>query len=1538
MRPSPGTESAPGGGVGAGASPGPGVLPEIRDGLRWGRRWALLAGLFLMVVPLSAGSAERPSLPMVGGARAVTESVDDLATLLRHAGPILQDRNGDGHVDFVHARILVPPSPSASEVAAAANVGARLAFESYGTDLGLLEVGGGPDPGNSRPVVVVGRIPAVLAAAGMDVEEELAALSPGEGLIRHLPPSAGLPSGGVWLAGADGVGLAAAAAHFSAIHPGIQDPSGAGLEEVRDALAEFLVVEGAAPSDLAFRFIRSVVREAGQGIRRLTVEVEARTGEAREALMGRLAEADASDILPAGLHRLDVVVLDDEGGRAERRIRPPEPWPTPSAASPPSRTPDPASLAGLYQVGGFFHDTRGDLLPDLANLFLSVDGTEAPEGVVEMAQRIALETTGIRLPLVRVAERDLPNPDHGFPVLVGARHPVTAELRDAGALRLAGGGAGMGFLELVTLGESEGEGEDQGKGRPALVVSGEDRAGVAAAASLLARRLPNLHAPEPGVSPKGGFMLDELETDLRRFFQARNARGQTALALAKLEQWLDRLEAGERPGPSPSDAPWPPEANPETAPVGEIAVELAVDSVPDGLGPFLEARIRERFPEAAVSVTLHPTGFGAGEEIFAREMELEWEVDELRRWVQAELLPQVAPGRRVRLEARVSEPPEIREALGRELREALEGAGADADAVEVQVLNAYKQGFSWIEDALLPRIRELREGGWGGQAGDRIQITYRHLVDSDEIPWQVVGSETRWLQELFPVEEILARELGIADTAVVFRPSPGAERVYRLQVVDAGGGVLLDESFDPTWVVEPYFHLYPDYERVRIPTGWVQAEVDGESVLDRRVRTDLERFWDEWQGEVLPRLRDYLMDLHEGRLSPGNAPFFDELRVEARLSEPNHRIGVDEEVISSLESLHNDLYFHTLAFLGHVGQHYGVGALNFAGRILPHMDPTGDGLPGQARVSLTGRSRAAPELVVRVAGAGEGSRDEEAERASEAGQAGTSGPARPAARWRYPLTPIPTGEPQVRGIRVAAGEGAGALETVLVEVEAREAEDRFHENRGRADEGAIDRTLLPIPLLEGMVEAVRRLHREGILEDALAFEGVENLMVRFTLEEWGVPAPEGGSAGEAAGAEADLAPGDGGDVAPGARIVRIPVTPRPQGTRHPTLRAEGWTPGPAPIVQWEEPISPAEHDTLLAQLGTFPQVTPYYVARSYLGHPIFAADLLPPMEAERVGQAKLAALRPTLYLSGRQHANEVSSTSHLLRLVELAGTDLEVQELLRGVNIVMDALANPDGAQLAWEMQLVNPDFTHHPGYLGALGMDITAGAGSEDPIYPESQVRPRIMAAWLPDIFLNLHGYPSHEWVQHFSGYAAWVRGRTVTQRTWWAPRGWFIPGFTPVDDPDHPEIGRAQMAILDTMAAAVTRIPEVAAMSERQYARYARYGRQQVDGFREHFHEGMLIYTALRGRRATGSGPTDPRIMTFSATTEAPDETARGAWLDLMAQVGLEHNLAMARYLAGGEHRVRREAEAAGDGAVRRVFRERPVLPPEEEDGPGS
>ena len=153
----------------------------------------------------------------------------------------------------------------------------------------------------------------------------------------------------------------------------------------------------------------------------------------------------------------------------------------------------------------------------------------------------------------------------------------------------------------------------------------------------------------------------------------------------------------------------------------------------------------------------------------------------------------------------------------------------------------------------------------------------------------------------------------------------------------------------------------------------------------------------------------------------------------------------------------------------------------------------------------------------------------------------------------------------------------------------------------------------------------------------------------------------------------------------------------------------------------------------------------------------------------------------------------------------------------------------------------MNSDFTLHAGYQAGAGMGSTSGGGS-DPVCPESRVRPALMHAWSPDIYLNLHGYRSDEWVQHFSGYATHVREMTVDHRSWWAPRGWFIPGFSWGDDPDPPEIRTAQFAILDTIAAAITSIPEVEAMNRRQYARYARYRHQDVEGFRETFHEGAL------------------------------------------------------------------------------------------------
>src|SRR5262245_64373091 len=134
-------------------------------------------------------------------------------------------------------------------------------------------------------------------------------------------------------------------------------------------------------------------------------------------------------------------------------------------------------------------------------------------------------------------------------------------------------------------------------------------------------------------------------------------------------------------------------------------------------------------------------------------------------------------------------------------------------------------------------------------------------------------------------------------------------------------------------------------------------------------------------------------------------------------------------------------------------------------------------------------------------------------------------------------------------------------------------------------------------------------------------------------------------------------------------------------------------------------------------------------------------------------------MTPTLVCSARQPANEVSSTSPVLKMAELLLTDPAFQEKLKKVNVVVHPITNADGAQLAYDLQKINPTYMLHAGYLGSLGVDVTSAQWDADPIYPESGIRPKIWRTWLPDIFLNPHGYPSRESMELLPESAAWVR-----------------------------------------------------------------------------------------------------------------------------------------------------------------------------------
>ena len=128
---------------------------------------------------------------------------------------------------------------------------------------------------------------------------------------------------------------------------------------------------------------------------------------------------------------------------------------------------------------------------------------------------------------------------------------------------------------------------------------------------------------------------------------------------------------------------------------------------------------------------------------------------------------------------------------------------------------------------------------------------------------------------------------------------------------------------------------YPQMGKVHPSTGYIKAEVNGKPILDKKVRTDLEEIWDVYQSEVLPDCRRYIEEKTGGTVAEEMQPFFHELRMDITVSEPDEPTGSREDLISSLDALHEDMYFVGGDYFKNYGiQKAGV-MLDAPGLILP---------------------------------------------------------------------------------------------------------------------------------------------------------------------------------------------------------------------------------------------------------------------------------------------------------------------------------------------------------------------------------------------------------------------------------------------------------------------------------------------------------------------------------------------------------------------------------------------------------------------------
>jgi hypothetical protein len=167
---------------------------------------------------------------------------------------------------------------------------------------------------------------------------------------------------------------------------------------------------------------------------------------------------------------------------------------------------------------------------------------------------------------------------------------------------------------------------------------------------------------------------------------------------------------------------------------------------------------------------------------------------------------------------------------------------------------------------------------------------------------------------------------------------------------------------------------------------------------------------------------------------------------------------------------------------------------------------------------------------------------------------------------------------------------------------------------------------------------------------------------------------------------------------------------------------------------------------------------------------------------------------------------------------------------------------------------------------------------------------------------------------------------------------KGWFMPGFGYVDDPQFPRHKEAAFRIRDYITEAINASPEVAAMNQRNYERYRRYGGDyDPEVFKLPMVNDVMIHTALKGDRAPAPGSDrgyNPKVTVWSGTTEAPDETAHGDWMKLVATAGLAWDRAILQYLVDGDHRVERKGSTFFGGVSLTLDRPRPPEPLEEEE----
>lgn len=825
---------------------------------------------------------------------------------------------------------------------------------------------------------------------------------------------------------------------------------------------------------------------------------------------------------------------------------------------------------------------------------------------------------------------------------------------------------------------------------------------------------------------------------------------------------------------------------------------------------------------------LHPAvKFTNGREkkkVYEHSYKPEWEADNLLRLLRQRVYPHLRPGDRVEIFGALSEDKNVRRGLEKQIRSELAQAGGTAEACTL--LCAYKQGFSWIEEQILPETEKLKAA--------KVVIRFRPFLPPGETEWHDENGATpnylnlgaddpehwydlpiRYLQELYPIEDVIAKHLHISRDDIVLEAYQGTEDLtYEWEAFSPDGMSIQRETYQARCAERPYLDEYPGMGKVHPATGYVKVRVNGSSILDERIATDVERVWDLYQQKVLPECRAYVEQKTHGKPSAAAQPFFTQLRLDVQLSEPNERLESREDLFSSLDALHEDLYFVGTDYFKNFGIHT-------CGEVLD-----------------------APGLILPV---------------------------------------------------ICKRDGAPSFRVTLYE------------------------PVCPVPCVcrEGL-ELLRQRPREEIhcLIDSVSYAG-DRLIPRILTE---------GVMPEAVEAYAELW---------NEKLLTLP----PDTDMDCPVWYDGkteWRGQPQPKQQKNpaaiENIDLMENQVIgydqyleiMEQLARVEGVSVYQTAVSYQGRKIYAVELTPRTRGY-CSRTKRLTMRPSEIINCRHHANEVSSTNAAFLLIRDLLTNPKYRDLAEKLNLVIVPMENVDGAAIHYELQKENPYWKFHVARFNSVGREFYYDHFLPDTIYTEARSFRRLWRAFLPDVVVDDHGVPTHEWEQPFSGYTA------PSYKGFWLPRSLLYGYYWTVNGDAFQSNFQLNKQLEDTVADAVDQDAEMCRWNREWMREFETYAHQWMPKlFPANYYRGMIDYWIPFDYHPEHRYPSIrfPWITSAAYTSEVADETAQGDYLRLCAGAHTVHDLAMIDALADAQCVWETGCTMSGDTVSVCMIRQRPII----------